>query len=56
MVKQILVQNGDTTLASEFVSAYSISESKSGSRKVVTFTFANDIWSVYGPIGSGVNN
>ena len=50
------LQNGDTTLASEFVSAYSISESKSGSRKVVTFTFANDIWSVYGPIGSGVNN
>ncbi len=49
------LQNGDTSLNSEFVSSYSISESKSGNRKVVTFTFANDIWSVYGPIGSGIN-
>ena len=46
------LQYGDTNLQEEFIIAYSVSESKSGTRKIITFTFANDIWSVYGPIGS----
>ena len=46
------LDDGDTVLNNEFVSEYSVSEAKSGTRKTVTFTYANDLWTVYGPIGS----
>lgn len=46
------LENAAALLTSDFIDAYSISESAVNSRKVITFNFANDLWSVYGPIGS----